>query len=196
MERWVPAGQEKSYRVRLKVYAKGNGWCECRRSMDIKGRMGYFLQLANSHSQSLLRPNLTVSSLHMNFRSVVSHRSLFLNVFLLAHDDFQVHYWTSRETNMFSSWFLDVAIFDCWFVFVHHRDSPVWPMWMAEGHCWHMVAYITLVDVQMNKPLVVWVTVLSDWLWGQGNNWGMLQNLVSGLEILLRCVLLLALLEF
>ncbi|XP_043361810.1 uncharacterized protein CXorf38 homolog isoform X3 [Dermochelys coriacea] len=28
------------------------------------------------------------------------------------------------------------------------RDCPVWPMYIAEGHCWHMMAYITLVDVQ------------------------------------------------
>ncbi|XP_065455292.1 spermatogenesis-associated protein 9 isoform X2 [Chrysemys picta bellii] len=30
----------------------------------------------------------------------------------------------------------------------------VWPMYMAEGHCQHM-AYITLVDVQLNEPLVL-----------------------------------------
>ncbi|CAM5117501.1 unnamed protein product [Eretmochelys imbricata] len=31
------------------------------------------------------------------------------------------------------------------------RDCPVWPMYMAEGHCWHMMAQITLVDVQGGK---------------------------------------------
>ncbi|CAM5179343.1 unnamed protein product [Eretmochelys imbricata] len=29
---------------------------------------------------------------------------------------------------------------------------------MAEGHCWHMMAYITLVDVQVNEPLIMWLT--------------------------------------
>ncbi|XP_074922916.1 uncharacterized protein LOC116815460 [Chelonoidis abingdonii] len=35
------------------------------------------------------------------------------------------------------------------FQLLFHRDCPVWPMYMAEGHCWHMMAHITLVDVQI-----------------------------------------------
>nr|XP_008169677.1 ubiquitin carboxyl-terminal hydrolase 15 isoform X8 [Chrysemys picta bellii] len=34
------------------------------------------------------------------------------------------------------------------------NDCPVWPMYIAEGHCWHMMAYITLVDVQVNEQVI------------------------------------------
>uniref|UniRef100_A0A8C4WAK2 Gamma-aminobutyric acid type A receptor subunit gamma1 n=1 Tax=Gopherus evgoodei TaxID=1825980 RepID=A0A8C4WAK2_9SAUR len=30
-------------------------------------------------------------------------------------------------------------------------------MYIAEGHCWHMMAFITLVDVQVNEPVMVWL---------------------------------------
>ncbi|CAM5114291.1 unnamed protein product [Eretmochelys imbricata] len=36
-------------------------------------------------------------------------------------------------------------------------DCPVWPMYMAEGHCWHVMARFPLVDVQVNNPLMVWL---------------------------------------
>ncbi|CAM5093766.1 unnamed protein product [Natator depressus] len=41
------------------------------------------------------------------------------------------------------------------------RDCLVWSMYMAEGHCWHMMAYITLVDVQVNEPRMVWLMYTS-----------------------------------
>ncbi|XP_067389251.1 uncharacterized protein [Emydura macquarii macquarii] len=39
-------------------------------------------------------------------------------------------------------------------------DSPIWSMYMAEGHCWHMMADITLVEVHVNELLMVCADVV------------------------------------
>ena len=70
------------------------------------------------------------------------------------------------------------------------RDCPVWPMYIAVGHCWHMMAYITLVDVQENVPVTVWliwlgpVMVLLVYICGQSWHRGLLQGLVPEFELL------------